>query len=311
MLGGHELLLDAYRTDVRPLCAGRVPAWVPPRTRSPSTGPRATRPARPRSGSAAAGPPPVSASPASVWPCASPCSSPASTDTLFPQAGRATVELLERLGLRGGVPRGPDLLRADARQHRLPGRVAGPRRPAGRGLRAVRGGRLAVGLVHRLPARARAAAGRDAGDEALARRLEALAPRLHELSQLLVDVLGRRGRGRELPAPGHLPPDVPLAAAAATSATGRCGCCGRCAASTSSSCPRPRSAAASAAPSRSRTPTPRRRCWPTSCAACSDTGAEVCVAADNSCLMHIGGGLQRAAHRRADAAPGRDPGGQE
>ncbi len=24
-----------------------------------------------------------------------------------------------------------------------------------------------------------------------------------------------------------------------------------------------------------------------------DTGAEVCVAADNSCLMHIGGGLQR------------------
>ena len=25
-----------------------------------------------------------------------------------------------------------------------------------------------------------------------------------------------------------------------------------------------------------------------------DTGAEVCTAADNSCLMHIGGGLSRA-----------------
>ena len=40
-----------------------------------------------------------------------------------------------------------------------------------------------------------------------------------------------------------------------------------------------------------------------------DTGAEVCTSADNSCLMHIGGALRRAAHRRARAAPGRDPGG--
>ena len=40
-----------------------------------------------------------------------------------------------------------------------------------------------------------------------------------------------------------------------------------------------------------------------------DTRAEVCTAADNSCLMHIGGALrrQRAGVRRH--APGRDPGG--
>ena len=40
-----------------------------------------------------------------------------------------------------------------------------------------------------------------------------------------------------------------------------------------------------------------------------DTRAEVCTSADTSCLMHIGGALRRAAHRRAHDAPGRDPGG--
>ncbi len=34
-----------------------------------------------------------------------------------------------------------------------------------------------------------------------------------------------------------------------------------------------------------------------------DTGAEVVCAADNSCLMQIGGALSRAAHRRAHRAP--------
>ena len=61
----------------------------------------------------------------------------------------------------------------------------------------------------------------------------------------------------------------------------------------------PTSAAASAARSRSRTPTPRRRCWPTSCAPCSTPAPRSCAAADNSCLMHIGGGLRAPADRRA------------
>ena len=56
---------------------------------------------------------------------------------------------------------------------------------------------------------------RRAGDEALAERAEAVAARTYELSELLVDVLGRRGRRRVLPAPGHLPPHLPLAADAA------------------------------------------------------------------------------------------------
>ena len=34
VLGGHEVLLDAYRTDVRPLCAKVRAAQARPRTRS-------------------------------------------------------------------------------------------------------------------------------------------------------------------------------------------------------------------------------------------------------------------------------------
>ena len=40
-----------------------------------------------------------------------------------------------------------------------------------------------------------------------------------------------------------------------------------------------------------------------------DTRAEVCTAADNSCLMHIGGALRRQRAGVRDHAPGRDPGG--
>ena len=39
-----------------------------------------------------------------------------------------------------------------------------------------------------------------------------------------------------------------------------------------------------------------------------ETGAEVLVAGDNSCLMHIGGAAVAAAVRRTGHAPGRDPG---
>src|SRR3954449_7166283 len=98
-------------------------------------------------------------------------------------------------GGRGRVPRGPDLLRADARQHGL----CGPRRRARRALparvRRRRDGGLPLGLVRRLPARARRGA-RLRADGVPRRRAR------------------RRGRRRLLPAPRRLPPDVSLAAAA-------------------------------------------------------------------------------------------------
>src|SRR3954464_3395155 len=98
-------------------------------------------------------------------------------------------------GGRDRVPRGPDLLRADARQHGL----CGPRRCSRRALparvRRSRDGGLALRLVRRLPARARRRA-----------RLRADGvPRRRARS---------RGRRRLLPAPRRLPPDVSLAAAA-------------------------------------------------------------------------------------------------
>ena len=37
-------------------------------------------------------------------------------DTLFPQVGKATVTVLERLGIEVGLPARADVLRADARE---------------------------------------------------------------------------------------------------------------------------------------------------------------------------------------------------
>ena len=122
----------------------------------------------------------------------------------------------------------------------------------------------------------------------------------------------RRARGdrrrRLLPAPRHLPPDVPLAADAA----------------------RRRQAAAAAARGARAGPrgAARRRgllrvrrhvrgeerrdldgdAGRQDGERALDSTAEVCTAGDSSCLMHIGGGLSRLRSGRADGAPGRDPG---
>ncbi len=74
-----------------------------------------------------------------------------------------------------------------------------------------------------------------AGDEDLARAAADVVPRVYELTEFLVDVLGRRGRRRLVPAPGDATTRRATRCARSTSATGRCGCCGRCAGSTSSS----------------------------------------------------------------------------
>ncbi|CAA9309991.1 MAG: Predicted L-lactate dehydrogenase, Fe-S oxidoreductase subunit YkgE, partial [uncultured Frankineae bacterium] len=115
-------------------------------------------------------------------------------------------------GARGRVPVGPDLLRADAHQHRLPARRPAGRAAPRRGLRAVRRRRRAVGLVRRVgpsPARPGGAArrGRRAGAAGGGRR---------RADVRAVRAAGGRARGRGrrrvLPAPGDLPPDLPLAA---------------------------------------------------------------------------------------------------
>ena len=111
--------------------------------------------------------------------------------------------------------------------------------------------RRAVGLVRRVgapPARdgrpARAATTR------LAERAEAVGGAHLRAVRAAGRRARRRGRRRVLPAPGHLPPDLPLAADAAGRRQAAAAAARTCAASTWSSCPTPTSAAASAARSR-------------------------------------------------------------
>ena len=169
----------------------------------------------------------------------------------------------------------------------------------------------AVGLVRRVgapPARDRGRAARATPALAGGGRARP-APRVYELSEFLVDVLGVDRRRRLLPAPGDLPPDLPLAADARRRRPARAGCSGGARAAAGRRCP----AAERVLRLRRHLRGEERRHLggdgrPTRRGTCATTGAEVLVAGDNSCLMHIGGLLSRQrAGVRVDA-PGRDPG---
>ena len=182
-----------------------------------------------------------------------------------PGTGQAVVALLERLGHEVDVPRGADLLRPDALQHRLPprGGAAGP--AFRRGVPRRGDDRLAVGLVRRHGARALPALAELAGDAALAARWT-LDPAGLELSELLVDRLGVEDVGAVYPHRVDVPPDVPLAAAAGRGRRAAAAAARGARPGARGAARAPTSAAASAARSRSRTPTRRWRCWPTRCA---------------------------------------------
>ena len=215
-------------------------------------------------------------------------------DTLFPDTGRATVRVLERLGHEVVFP--------------LEQTCCGQ-------MHANSGYQLeAVPLVRRFvrvfgdpsydavvcPSGSCAAMVHDqyarlaelSGDEELARAVAAVAPKVHELSQFLVDVLGVEDVGAYFPhrvtyhptchslrllkvgdAPLRLLRNVRgLRLVELPEATTCCGFGGTFAVKNAD----------------------------TSTAMLTDklrsvlgTGAEVCAAVDNSCLMHIGGGLSR------------------
>ena len=199
-------------------------------------------------------------------------------DTLFPATGRAVVRLLERLGceiefpleqtccgqihLNSGYPReGVALARRLARVFADAEVVVTPSASC-------------AGMLRRqLPPEERPAGVR-------AFRV----PR---------GPAGRGGCRRVLPAPGHASSDLPLAARASSSAIAPLRLLLRCAGSTWSSCRRQTSAAASAGRSPSRTPDVSTAMLTDKVRAILDTGAEVVCAADNSCLMQIGGALSR------------------
>src|SRR6201994_1149323 len=214
------------------------------------------------------------------------------TDTLFPDTGRAVVRLLERLGHQVEFPAsqtccGQMHFNSGYRRESL---------PMARGFAASFAGcdvvvspsascTAMVREYHRQLAD-------EAGDAGLARAVAEIAPRVHDLSTLLVDVLGLTDVGAYFPhrvtyhppchslrmlrvgdAPRQLLSQVRgLDLADLPDADSCCGFGG------TFSVKNPDVSAAMCADK---------------VAAVHQSGAEVLCAADNSCLMHIGGALSR------------------
>jgi L-lactate dehydrogenase complex protein LldE len=214
-------------------------------------------------------------------------------DTLFPQTGQATVAVLERLGVAVDFPReqtccgqmhansgyGHEALGLVRRFVRVFGDAEAVVTPSGSCAAMVREGyeRLAD----------------EAGDAALAAEVRGLAPRVLELSELLVKRLQVEDVGAAFPHRVTYHPtchslrllkvgDAPLRLLRGVrgidlvdlpQADQCCGFGGTF-------------AVKNADTSTAMLTDKLRRIL--------DTGAEVCTAADTSCLMHIGGGLQHA-----------------
>jgi L-lactate dehydrogenase complex protein LldE len=216
------------------------------------------------------------------------------TDTLFPDTGRATVAVLERLGHEVAFPMGQTC----CGQMHVNSGYPDDALPLVRRFVDVFDDPSFDAIV--TPSGSCAAAvkeqherlAREAGDLALAERAAALAPRVHELSQFLVDVCGTTDVGAYFPHRVTFHPtchalrllhagdaqrallervrgmelvDLP-------EATTCCGFGGTFAV---------KNADTSAAMLADKL------------ANVLETGAEACTAGDSSCLLHIGGGLAR------------------
>ena len=214
-------------------------------------------------------------------------------DTLFPQTGSAAVAVLERVGVEVDFPLeqtccgqmhantgyGHEAIGLVRRFVRVFGDAEAVVTPSGSCAAMVREG------YERLAA--------DAGDEALAADARALAPRVFELSEFLTGRLGLSDVGAAFPHRVTYHPtchslrllhvgDAPLrllrgvAGIDLVELPDADQCCGFGGTF----------AVKNADTSTAMLTDKLRRLL--------DTGAEVCTAADNSCLMHIGGGLRRA-----------------
>ena len=137
-------------------------------------------------------------------------------DALFPRVGQATVTLLERLGHEVVFPPAQTCC---GQMHVNTGYLRGAAAVVRHHVDVFSSSDVDASWRRPGPAWARSATSTPWSP---ARRAPpwpsgptALAARTYELSEFLVDVLGVDRRRRVLPAPGHLPPDLPLAADAA------------------------------------------------------------------------------------------------
>ncbi len=211
-------------------------------------------------------------------------------DALFPDAGRATVQLLERLGQPVDFPLEQTCC---GQMHANSGyfEVELVRRYvdvfSGYDAVVVPSGSCAASIHHQHPMIARAA-----GEEGLAARAESVASKTYELSQFLVDVLGTDDVGAYFPHRVTYHPtchsmrllgvgDRPLRLLRNVRGIDLVElprwdeCCGF---GGTFAVKNPDASAAMLADKMD---------------AVIDTGAEVLCAGDRSCLMHIGGGLER------------------
>jgi L-lactate dehydrogenase complex protein LldE len=215
-------------------------------------------------------------------------------DTLFPQTGRATVALLERLGHEVVFP---EQQTCCGQMHANSGYQLEAIPLVRRFVRVftdaafdavVAPSGSCAAMVHDQYARLAELS----GDDALQRDVAALQPKVHELSQFLVDVLGVEDVGAYFPhhvtyhptchslrllkvgdAPLRLLRNVRgLRLVELPEATSCCGFGG--------------TFAIKNADTSTAMLSDKLRCV-------LDTGAEVCAALDNSCLLQIGGGLSR------------------
>ena len=213
-------------------------------------------------------------------------------DTLFPEAGKAVVTLLERLGHDVAFPMdqsccGQMHLNSGYRREAVP-MVAGFTEAFGKFDAIVTPSASCAAMVREYhPALAAST-----GDRALAREAERIAPRVHELSGLLVNVLGVTDVGAYFPHRVTYHPschslrmmrvgDAPLRLLRAVRGIDLVDlpddetCCGF---GGTFSLKNPDVSAAMCADK---------------VAAVLQTGAEVLCSSDSSCLMHVGGALAR------------------
>jgi L-lactate dehydrogenase complex protein LldE len=213
-------------------------------------------------------------------------------DALFPRTGRAVVTVLRRLGVEVDFPEaqtccGQPMVNTGYLDEAVPAVRAFVEAFAGYDAVVVPSGSCAGSARHQ-----QAIVARRAGDPGLERAVGALAPRVHELSEFLVDVLGVEDVGASFPHRVTYHPtchslrmldvgDRPVRLLRAVhglellelpDAEQCCGFGGTFAVKNADT-----SVAMGADKARH----------------ALDTGAEVLVAGDSSCLMHVGGLLRR------------------
>jgi L-lactate dehydrogenase complex protein LldE len=214
------------------------------------------------------------------------------TDTLFPDTGRAVVTVLERLGHRVDFP----AAQACCGQMHFNTGYRSEAVPMARGMAAAFAGYEAVVT----PSASCASMIREyypvlaeqAGDQPLARAVAELAPRTWELSEFLTGVLGVTDVGAYFPHRVTYHPschslrmlavgDAPLRLLRAVRGL------------TLADLPDAESCCGFGGTFAVKNPDVSAAICADKVAAIRQTGAEVVCAADNSCLMHIGGALSR------------------